>query len=109
MDGSISVQYIYKEIATFCSTYFSSKVGTIHNRVQRNDDKGVEEQNDIFFIFYFSTRPFGKTKECILTRNEKDATELYVLDNCDEVLPYVKYLSLSFSIHPFNKFKYCII
>ena len=109
VEGSISAQYIYEEIATFCSTYFSSDVGTIHNRVQRNDDIGVEEQNDILFMFYSSTRPFGKTKEHILTRNEKDAAELYVLDNCDEISPYVEYLSLSFSIRPFNKFKYCII
>ena len=51
MDGSISVQYIYKEIATFCSTYFSSKVGTIHNRVQRNDDKGVRNKTIYFLSF----------------------------------------------------------
>ena len=81
----------------------------MHNQVQRNDDMGVEEQNDILSIFCSSARPFGKTKERLLTRNEKDATELYVLDNCNEVSPFVEYLSLSFPIFSFNKFKYSII
>ena len=48
---------------------------------------------------------FGKAKEHLLTQSEKDAAESYVLDNCDEVEPFVKYLTLSFSICPFNKFK----
>lgn len=91
VEGSISAQYIYEEVATFCSRYFSSEVETMHNRAQRNDDLGDEEQDDIFSIFCSSVRPFGKAKERLLTQKEKDAAELYVLDNCQEVEPFVEY------------------
>ena len=37
---------------------------------------GVEEQNDIFSVFCSSAHPFGKTKEHLLTQNEKDVVEL---------------------------------
>ena len=66
---------------------------------------GVEEQNDILSIFCSSARPFGKAKERLLNRSKKDAVELYVLDNCNEVKSFVEYLLLSFSICLFNKFK----
>lgn len=107
--GLISAQYIYKVIATFSSKYFSSKVETIHNQVQRNDDMGIKEQNNIFSVFCSSARPFGKTKEHLLIQNEKDVVELYVFDNYDKISPFVEYLSLSFSKRLFNQFKYNII
>ena len=61
---------IYEEVATYYFRYFSPEVETMHNRVQRNDDMGVEEQNDILSIFCFSTRPFGKAKERTFTNPE---------------------------------------
>ena len=66
---------------------------------------GVKEENDILYVICSSACLFGKAKECLLTRSEKDVVELYVLDNCTEVSYFVEYLSLSFSIRPFNKFK----
>ena len=105
VEGSISAQYIYEEVATFCSRYFSPEVDTMHTQAQRNDDMVVEEQNDILSVFCSSACPFRRAKEHLLTQSENDTIELYVLDNCDEVKPFVEYLSLSFSICPFNKFK----
>ena len=69
VEGSISAQYIYEEVATFCSRYFSPEVDTMHNRAQRNDDMVVEEQKNILSVFCSSARPFGKAKECLLTRS----------------------------------------
>ena len=85
VEGSISAQYIHEENATFCSKYFSLVVEMMYNHEQRNDDMGVEIQNGVLFVFCSSARPFGKAKERPMTKKEKEAAEIYILDNCDEM------------------------
>lgn len=80
VEGSISAQYVYEEITTFCSRYFRDELDTIHNRLQRNEVVGNVEDEKLS-IFQSDARPFGKGKRRLLLDKERNAAELYILDN----------------------------
>ena len=70
VEGSIGAQYMYEEVATFCSRYFLSEVDIMPNRAQRNDDMVVEEQSDIPSVFYScNNRIFRKLAGNFCTSN----------------------------------------
>lgn len=83
VEGSISAQYIYEEVATFCARYFAPEIESIHNRASRNDPPPLQDGG--VSLFRHSCQPFGKGKQRLMTSAEKNAAELYVLDNCPEV------------------------
>lgn len=90
VEGSICEAYIIEEIASFCALYFEEDVETKFTRVPRNDDGGEVDLMGRLSIFKHLGRPLGPKKNTrYLTTNEYLAAELYVLMNCEEMIPYI--------------------
>ncbi|WRX10358.1 protein of unknown function DUF4216 - like 1 [Theobroma cacao] len=91
VEGSICEAYIIEEISSFCSLYFEPTVRTRLNRVSRNDDGGDVDSLGHLSIFTHLGRAFGLLdKSRFLNEDEFCAAKLYVLMNCEEMLPYIK-------------------
>lgn len=89
VEGSIAEAYMIEEISTFCSFYFEPNVETKLNRVPRNDDGGDVASDESLSIFRHPGRGFGVQRERWLLDDEHEAATIYVLLNCDEILPYI--------------------
>ncbi|CAM8999989.1 unnamed protein product [Rhodiola kirilowii] len=87
-EGSIAEGYIAEECLTFCSRYLTG-VETHFNREERNSDGHVAEQIGRLSIFEIHGRPLGASNARVLTEEELDMAHFYVLENCDELIPYV--------------------
>ncbi|KAM1091197.1 hypothetical protein ACFX19_018925 [Malus domestica] len=73
---------------TFCSLYLRG-VETRFNPNERNDD-GINDRNvGSLLVFSQKARPFGVRKFILLPKNEIDKAHWFVLQNCDEVQPYL--------------------
>ena len=93
VESSIYEAYIMEEISNFCSHYFESHVQTNRTRVARNDDGGnVNRAADTLSIFKHSGRPSGNCKRRYLKDEEYDSAIFYVLQNCEEIQPFFKYV-----------------
>ncbi|XP_017976431.1 PREDICTED: uncharacterized protein LOC108661945 [Theobroma cacao] len=91
VEGSICEAYIIKEKSSFCSLYFEPVVRTRLNKVPHNDDEGEVDSLGHLSIFTHLGRAFGPLdKSQFLDEDEFYAAELYVLMNCEEMLPYIK-------------------
>ena len=79
-EGSISKAYIATEALTFCSKY-------IETADQLSKD--VDEDNPGLSVFDYSVRVTGKSRQ---EDKPKDLDKMvwYVLNNCPEILPYIK-------------------
>ncbi|XP_021297997.1 uncharacterized protein LOC110426972 [Herrania umbratica] len=92
IEGSICEAYMIKEISSFCSWYFEPTVQTRLNQVPRNDDGGNVDSLGHLSSFTLLRRAFGPLdKSRFLDDDEFYVAELYVLMNCEEMLPYIKY------------------
>ncbi|XP_057986602.1 uncharacterized protein LOC131171152 [Hevea brasiliensis] len=89
-EGSIAEAYIADECLTFCSRYLVG-IDTIFNQLPRNDD-GFDQNgcNDGLGIVRRSERPLGRGEYHLLTDDWKQKAHLYILNNCEEVWPYVE-------------------
>jgi len=56
----------------------------------RNENTNTEDNENILSVFSSYSRPFGKGNMRLLTPKEKAAAQMYILDNCDEVSPYIE-------------------
>ncbi|XP_021279209.1 uncharacterized protein LOC110412894 [Herrania umbratica] len=89
--GSICEAYMIEEIFLFCSLYFEPAVQTRLNRVPHNDNGGDMDSRGRLSIFTHLGRAFGPLdRSRFLNEDEFYAAELYVLMNCEEMLPYIK-------------------
>ena len=91
-EGSICKAYVREEIALFCALYFEPEVQTRLTRPPRNDDGGDVDPRGRLSIFRHPGRPLGPTKNNAryLAQDEYDAACIYVLMNCDEIVPYIE-------------------
>lgn len=96
VEGSICEAYIIEETTTFCSHYFEENVECRRTRVPRNDDGGASLHQPPLSIFNYPGRPSGESRTRFLSDPEMVAATKYVLQNCDEVQPFIKYV-LSYS------------
>jgi hypothetical protein len=87
-EGCIAESYIYNECLTFCSMYLSG-IETKFNREERNYDGGKDNDRELS-IFSTSARPFGASKYETLSEQEFKKIQWYILNNCDEVEPYLQ-------------------
>lgn len=102
MESSICEAYIMEEISNFCSHYFEPHVLTNSTRVRRNDDGGnVNEREDVLSIFKHPARPSGNSKRRYLKDDEYEAVIIYVLQNCEEIQPFFRFM-FSCSSHTSN-------
>ncbi|XP_050229228.1 uncharacterized protein LOC126678370 [Mercurialis annua] len=90
LEGSIAEGYIADECLTFCSRYLVG-VDTKFNQPPRNDD-GCSENATTYGLKIFKTigRPIGKSEYLWLEDDWRKKAQLYILNNCEEVWPYVE-------------------
>ena len=89
-EGSIAEGYLIDECLTFCSRYFHG-IETRFNRVERNWDGDHLQPYEGLPIFSPIGRAIGRgyvSRQ--LSQEEWMQAHLYVLKNCDEVLPYIE-------------------
>nr|GEY53626.1 hypothetical protein [Tanacetum cinerariifolium]GEY53634.1 hypothetical protein [Tanacetum cinerariifolium] len=91
LESSIGEAYILEEISNFRTRYFESHVETDSRRVGRNDDGGNLNPNRFSLsIFNHPGRPSGTCKQCYLDDDEYAVATFYVLQNCDEMQPFIR-------------------
>ncbi|XP_028085588.1 uncharacterized protein LOC114286613 [Camellia sinensis] len=88
-EESIAEGYIDNEALTFCSMYFHGGE-TRFNRPERNYDGPIEAAQDgNLFVFRQKVRGLGAAINDVLNLVNLKKVRWYVLNNCDEVQPYV--------------------
>ncbi|TYK21879.1 uncharacterized protein E5676_scaffold494G00120 [Cucumis melo var. makuwa] len=90
-EGSIAEAYVINESLNFCSMYLRG-IETRFNRGDRNnDDIDDEEINNCgLSIFSQHIRWLGGAVFRQLTPDELEKSHWYILNNCDEVKPYLQ-------------------
>lgn len=88
-EGSIAEGYVINEALTFCSMYFRG-IETHFNRPERNSDFVETQSSTTISVFRQLARPFGRKKSIYLTPTERDKLYWYILNNCQEVQPYIE-------------------
>ena len=79
-EGSIAEAYIATEALTFCSKY---------NETADRLSKEVGEENSGLNVFDYSVRVTRKSRQEVKPK-DLDKMVWYVLNNCPEMLPYIK-------------------
>ena len=87
--GSIVEGYLAEESMTFCSRYLGG-IETRFNRVWRNFDGGNVESSKKLSIFKQIGCVLGKATPQELSKEDLSKAHLYVLNNCDEVHPFIE-------------------
>ena len=91
-EGSIAEGYIDNECLNFCSLYYNN-METKWNRHKRNYDAHVHNLENTVSVFQTCFRPFGGRISDKLTEIEWKQLRWYVLNNCVEVQPFIRYFS----------------
>jgi len=84
-EGSIAEAYIANEALTFCSRYMEDVV----TRFNRDDDKLEGASDGDLSIFQHGVKLLGANRQIYLEDKEFDKLCWYVLNNCDEIEPYL--------------------
>lgn len=91
MEGSICEAYLVEETSTFASYYYPDEVNTRRTRMPRNVDSGEgSSTSPPISIFNYPGRFSGKSKGYFLEQRDINAAHLYILQNCEEVAPYLE-------------------
>ena len=89
-EGSIAEGYINMECMNFCSMYFEG-IETRFNRTERNyDGDPLVEQAEGLSIFAQTARGLGAARRDELNLEDLARVQSYVLNNCEEVYPYIE-------------------
>ncbi|CAN6719181.1 unnamed protein product [Malus baccata var. baccata] len=88
-EGSIMEAHLAYESSTFCSMYLC-EVEIKFSRPKRNDDGS--NPNALISVFAQKARPFGAHVMVQLSREEIEVAYWYILDNCDEIEDFRKYM-----------------
>ena len=87
-EGSIAEGYTEHECLTFCSMYFRG-IETRFNRPERNYDGDEANQMKSISVFKPNVRLLGAPIYDELNLSDWAKIRWYVLNNCDEVHPYI--------------------
>ena len=88
-EGSIAEAYVAKECLMACSRYFDD-VDTRYNREGRNRER-VDLRTGDLSVFCHGVHLLGTPKITYL-EHDYDKMVWFVLNNCPEVEPYIKYV-----------------
>ncbi|XP_020092842.1 uncharacterized protein LOC109713253 [Ananas comosus] len=88
-EGSIAKGIIAQECVTFCSKYLHD-VETRLNRVGRNYEGDLTQKSSSLAIFSQCGLPLGNSKTEQLAISDWNRAAMCVLQNCEEVSPYVR-------------------
>lgn len=91
-EGSIANGYIEYECLTFCSRYMS-KIATQFNQIERNEAVDHTQPHKMS-VFTRIGKPLGRKNIRKMTIDEWKEAHLYILKNCDEAQPFIKYVIL---------------
>ncbi|OIT29436.1 hypothetical protein A4A49_35319 [Nicotiana attenuata] len=91
-EGSIAEGYLAAECMTLCSRYLHT-METKFNRLERNYDGGVIESDGGLAIFYQSGRALRGGKIDKLDSNDLEQAHFYILENNEEVQPFLEEFS----------------
>ena len=98
-EGSIAEGYIAEECLTFCSMYLND-IETQFDRVERNYERRKEETKESLSMFSGNSRLMGKGVYDYLEEKTWKPMHSYILKNCDEVLPFIRYFNIPYySMH----------
>ncbi|KAH0722630.1 hypothetical protein KY290_005286 [Solanum tuberosum] len=88
-EGCIAEGYIAIECMTLCSRYLH-RIDTKFNQPERNFDGGLKKCSGGLSIFCQPGRTLGAKTPCELEADELEQAHIYILKNCDEVLPFLE-------------------
>ncbi|XP_006341846.1 uncharacterized protein [Solanum tuberosum] len=74
---------------TLCSRYLH-RIDTKFNQPERNFDGGLKKCSGGLTIFCQPGRTLGAKTPCELEADELEQAHIYILKNCDEVLPFLE-------------------
>ncbi|KAF7835508.1 uncharacterized protein G2W53_010367 [Senna tora] len=86
-EGSIAEGYLAEECLTFCSRYLKN-ILTKFNKPPRNDDGLIPDCK--IYVFKNTFQAKGRPEDLIMSHAELHQTRMYVLQNCEEVSPYMQ-------------------
>lgn len=90
VEGSISADYLGREISYFCSHYFKT-VNLVSSSGLRNDPGNDVVPSSSLSVCNNGGRPGGKPRKPVwLTDDEWKSARVHVLINCNEVKPYLE-------------------
>ncbi|KAH0654399.1 hypothetical protein KY289_032077 [Solanum tuberosum] len=89
LEGCIAEGYIANECMTLCSRYLH-RIDTKFNRPERNYDGALKQSNGGLSLFCQPGRTLGAKTPFELEADELEQAHIYILKNCDEVLPYLE-------------------
>ena len=89
LEGSIAEQYVVNEALTFCSKYLKCEQ-TKFNRLERNPYLTKDSRKAQLPVFKLIGQPIGKVSTIRLEEKQRRVTEWYILNNCEEVQPYLE-------------------
>lgn len=84
VEGSIVEATLIKEVALYCTSYFSEDVKNSHE--SREENTTIER----LLVFDKIGRPLGRGKARILDENEYKAAHNYVLFNSPEIQSFLE-------------------
>ena len=91
VEGSICEAYLISEVTNFCSYYFSVDIDTPSTRLQRNEIEWAPQFDRQLPIFIPKGQPIGMPSKERLGEKDYYAAILYIVMNCTEAQPYVRY------------------
>ncbi|KAK6789163.1 hypothetical protein RDI58_012962 [Solanum bulbocastanum] len=74
---------------TLCSRYLH-RIDTKFNQPERNYGGGLKQSNGGLTLFDQPGKTLGAKTQFKLDADELEQAHIYILKNCDEVLPYLK-------------------
>ncbi|XP_060189063.1 uncharacterized protein LOC132618011 [Lycium barbarum] len=97
-EGSIAEGYIVEESLIFCSRYLHCGAKG-YNRMDKNYEGDHVESYSGLSIFEQKDCPLLRDTSKNLEEFERKQAHLYVLRNCEEVQPFLQYVSLYYCVH----------
>ncbi|KAH0633143.1 hypothetical protein KY285_018577 [Solanum tuberosum] len=88
-EGCIAEGYIANECMALFSRYLH-RIDTKFNRHERNYDGGLKQSNGGLSLFCQPEKTLGVKTPFELEADELEQAHIYILKNCDEVLPYLE-------------------
>ncbi|XP_074324381.1 uncharacterized protein LOC141661296 [Apium graveolens] len=89
-EGSMAQRYIEEECVHFCTLYFDSKNGLMHNQLRRNEAPQMFHNANLLEVYTYPTHPSLRTRDRILSCDEYELVAYYVLINSPEVGKYLR-------------------
>jgi hypothetical protein len=89
IEASIAEAYILEEVSNCRTTYYGDDVPTLHNKLSRYNTDNIDFEPELL-LFKGQGGTAGGSKSYIMPSSEWYSIMFYVLNNIDEVLPFMR-------------------